>query len=115
MSFIIRAAFWLSIVILLIPGNPETGQEAPRVSALQAFSAAQATVADMTGFCERNPQVCTTGNAALEMFTEKARNGARMIYDYFGEPEAGAVDRGTLNDDDIKPDWRGEPDPERAV
>ena len=50
------------------------------VGALQALSAAQATVADMTAFCDRNPAVCTTGGAAFKVFADKARNGARMIY-----------------------------------
>lgn len=102
--FLVRAVFWLSIVILLIPGDPESGIEAPRVSALQALTAAQATVTDMSGFCERNPAVCVTGGEALKAFAEKARYSARMVYDYFGGSSA---DRGTLSDEDMEPAWRG--------
>ena len=112
--FLIKTAFWLSLVILLIPGNPETGEEAPRVGALQALSAAQATVADMTAFCDRNPDVCTTGGAAFKVFADKARNGARMIYKYFDDrPEN--PDRGTLRDEDVEPDWRGAAAADRSV
>ena len=110
--FLIRAAFWLSLVILLIPGNPESGEDAPRVGALQALSAAQAAVADMTYFCDRNPDVCTTGGAALKVFADKAKNGARLIYDYFGDAED---DRGTLQNQDVKPDWRGTVEPDQSA
>ncbi len=110
--FLIRAAFWLSLVILLIPGNPESGEDAPRVGALQALSAAQAAVADMTYFCDRNPDVCTTGGAALKVFANKAKNGARLIYDYFGDAED---DRGTLQNQDVQPDWRGTVEPDQSA
>ncbi|MHA1158356.1 MAG: DUF5330 domain-containing protein [Alphaproteobacteria bacterium] len=114
--FLIRTAFWLSLVILLIPGNPDTGQDAPRVGALQALSAMQATFTDMTGFCDRNPAVCTTGEAAFRVFGDKARNGARMIYDYFGDsPEDIDIDRGTLRDDDLQPGWQGDALDERPA
>ncbi len=114
--FLIRTAFWLSLVILLIPGNPETREEAPRVSALQALSAAQATFTDMSSFCDRNPGVCTTGEAAFRVFGDKARNGVRMIYDYFGSDIDGdVIDRGTLRDDDLHPTWRGAANNEQPV
>jgi hypothetical protein len=115
MFFLIRAAFWLSVVILFIPADPETGTDAPRVTAIDALVAARATIADISGFCERNPDVCTTGNAALRLFSEKAHNGVRMLYRYFNDATAGnavdkpadkaAVDRGTLNREDILPGW----------
>lgn len=104
--FLIRAAFWLSIVILLIPANPQTG-EAPRVTMINAFLAAKATVADLSAFCQRNPDVCVTGNAALEVFAEKAENGARMLYRYLQSPEDSepATPAGTLTNDDMVLPW----------
>ena len=110
--FLIKAAFWLSLVILLIPGDPDTGREAPRVGAMQAFSAAQATVADMGAFCERNPDVCATGGAVAQVFADKARHGAQLIYDYFSEDEVG---RGTLHEQDMRPAWRGETELEQEA
>jgi hypothetical protein len=107
--FLLRAAFWLSVVILFLPGDPQSGTDAPRVTAIQALMAARATIADMSGFCDRNPDVCVTGSAALGAFTEKAENGARMIFRYFdgaaaGKPAAGP-ERGTLNEEDLAPAW----------
>lgn len=113
--FLIRAAFWLSLVIMLIPADPDSGQEAPRVSAMQAFFAAKATVADMSGFCDRNPDVCTTGGAAIKIFAEKARIGAQKLYDYFGEDSELESGGDTLRKDDIEPNWRGSSPPERSA
>ena len=113
--FLIRAAFWLSLVVMLIPADPDSGQEAPRVSAMQAFFAAKATVADMSGFCERNPDVCTTGGAAFRVFAEKARSGARTLYDYFGNDSAAEPESDTLRLEDREPGWRGTAVPERSA
>ncbi|HZP20061.1 MAG TPA: DUF5330 domain-containing protein [Bauldia sp.] len=115
MFFLIRAAFWLCVVILLIPADPKSGAEAPRVTLVQAFLAAQATVSDISGFCGRNPDVCATGGAAIDLLAEKAESGVRMLNRYFDQkdrnsaaPAAAAptADRDTLNDDDLEPAWR---------
>jgi Family of unknown function (DUF5330) len=109
MFFLIRAAFWLSVAILFIPADPETGTDAPRVTAIEALVAARATIADMSGFCGRNPDVCTTGHAAAQLFSEKAHNGVRMLYRYFNEAadkgDKTEVERGTLNRQDLLPAW----------
>lgn len=109
--FLLRAAFWLSVAILFIPADPQTG-EAPRVTVVNAFLAAKATVADLSAFCDRNPDVCVTGGAAFDIFTEKAENGVRMLYRYLDTPETPATDttESTLTEDDLALPWRG-PDP----
>jgi hypothetical protein len=114
--FLIRAAFWLTIVLLLIPGDPKTGAEAPRVTVFQAFVAARATIADLSAFCDRNPDVCVTGSAAFQLFAEKAENGVRMLYRYFDRSEEGPVDEtgGTLKREDLLPAWRG-PHPDSSA
>jgi len=105
MFFLLRAAFWLTIVIMFIPGNPQSGSVAPRVTLVQAFLAAQATVADFSQFCDRNPDVCSTGRAALDVLTDKAQNGLRMLSRYFDNKDAKSTDTGTLKQEDIKPEW----------
>jgi hypothetical protein len=105
--FLLRSAFWLTIVILLIPADPQFG-EAPRVTVLNALTAAQATVADLGGFCNRNPDVCLTGSAAIDVFAEKAGNGVEMIYEHFGGPADDEDNRGTLTTDDLALPWQGE-------
>ena len=56
------------------------------VTAPNVAAAAQTAVADLGGFCNRNPDVCVTGGAAIDVFAEKAENGVEMIYRYFDEP-----------------------------
>ena len=104
--FLIRAVFWLSVVILFIPADPETGAEAPRVTAIAALVAARTTIADISGFCDRNPDVCTTGGAAFQLFSEKAHSGVRMLYRYFDKAgDKSEVDQGTLKREDLLPAW----------
>ena len=84
MFFLLRAAFWLSLLILLIPADPvETrSRGASRdVSTLEAIGAAHSTYEDLKGFCDRNPTTCDTGRAAFAGFGAKARTGARWVYD----------------------------------
>ena len=103
--FLLRAAFWLSVVVLLLPADPETGDKAPRVTAFEALAAAQAAVSDLSQFCDRNPDVCVTGGSAFTVFTDKVRYGAKVIYGYFGDKKAGEPDSGTLKPDDVAPAW----------
>ncbi|MEJ0012325.1 MAG: DUF5330 domain-containing protein [Bauldia sp.] len=118
MFFLIRAAFWLSLLIMLLPADGETGDKAPRVTAFETISAAQAAVSDLSQFCTRNPDVCVTGGSALQVFSDKVRYGAKLIYGYFGDkkpakdPAAGAS---TLSPDDMKPAWHSPKKPAGAA
>lgn len=90
--FLIRAAFWLSLVIALIPVNPEDLGEGQRaVSTGETLSAAQAMVADLAGFCDRNPQTCGTGRELFSQFGAKAKNGARYVYEYLDREDSKAT------------------------
>jgi len=85
--FIIRTAFWLSVVVLLLPIGGEN-QESPsgepveqtNLSAGDAINAAIATVGDVAGLCQREPEVCDAGSAVWQTFQMKARYGAEMLY-----------------------------------
>lgn len=108
--FLIRAAFWLTVVIMFIPADPQSDAPAPRVTVIETMVAARAVVADLSNFCDRNPDVCVTGSAAFQVFAEKAQNGARMLYQYLDKTfEAGnpTDEQGTLTGDDRAPDWQG--------
>jgi len=109
--FLIRSAFWLSLVVLLIPAEdkPESSNPQPvQVSAVSAYGAAQSAIADFAKFCERQPDTCKTGGAAMETFGYKARHGARMLYEFLdgqlNEKATPAAD--TLKPADKAPKWR---------
>ncbi|GAB4514677.1 MAG: hypothetical protein Tsb0019_12840 [Roseibium sp.] len=83
MFFLLRTAFWLTLVLVLIPlGSDQEGTPAEKVDPVSAFLAAQATVSDIGGFCERNPQACETGGNALTAIGSRARDGARIVYEF---------------------------------
>ena len=90
--FLVRTAFWLSVVVMLLPADSETGDKAPRVTAFEAIVAARTAV---------------TGSA-FQVFTEKVRYGAKMLYGYFGDHKVGgnpADGSGTLKPEDVAPAW----------
>ena len=63
MGFLIKSAFWLSLVLLIIPFGGKDGEST--VGAVEAFFAARAVVDDMSGLCERRPEACEVGRSAL--------------------------------------------------
>lgn len=87
MGFLIKSAFWLSVVLLLIPFGGEDGR--PTVGAVETFLAARAVIDDMSGLCERRPEACEVGRAAMQTIGVRARKGARIAYgvldEHFGE------------------------------
>lgn len=111
--FLIRAAFWLTVVVFLIPGDPESGREAPRVGAIEALGAVQATASDLSSFCARNPDVCATGSATFEILSEKVRSGVRMIQNAF-DARASDDPASTLTGEDVAAPWHGAPRPGAA-
>lgn len=86
MGFLIRTCFWFSLVLLFLPIAPEEGAET--VSPLAALVAARDALGDVSGMCERQPQVCDTGRAALQTITVRARESARIAYQMLGEEPA---------------------------
>jgi hypothetical protein len=83
MFFLLRTAFWLTLVLVLIPlGSEQENTSAETIDPVSAFLAAQATVSDIGGFCSRNPQACETGGDALAAIGSRARDGARIVYEF---------------------------------
>lgn len=129
MFFLLRIGFWLTVVFLLLPavvggpasrapegGGPESGE--PKVSAMQALSAATSAVADAGGFCARQPQACAIGASVIELIGERAEAGARFALSYLSEQiveekrkaaaRAGGSRAGdTLTTRDLSPAWLG--------
>lgn len=129
MMFLIRTAFWLSVVILLLP-TPD-GMKTPEsnIGTTQAVTAASATVSDMRQFCVRQPEACQVGSQALTQFGYKAQASAKWLYEFLSD-KLGTERTGTVTSDtkptlvdvaasqhtltaaDTAPAWRG---PQRAA
>lgn len=107
--FLIRAAFWLSVVIMFLPAD-ESASKGENVSTAQTIGFAQSVISDLGGICERSPDVCETGGKLARTFGAKAKYGARKLYNYLdetfsGEPKADDGG-GTLTVKDLEPSWR---------
>jgi hypothetical protein len=131
MFFLLRMAFWLGIVLILLPGVPQHGSSTSGVGTADAVSAASATVHDLKGFCTREPDACTVGSEFATSMGYRAQAGAKMLYDFLTEalashdatsqvsgPIKSAANRpslqprgsqNTLTPADLAPAWRGPP------
>jgi hypothetical protein len=132
MMFLLRVAFWLTIVLILLPTggskDPNAARQGTAISATEAVSAASATVSDMSRFCSRQPDACAVGAQAATVLGQRAQAGAKMLYEFLTErygPQAtgsiaassplprsagmGRPSQNTLTPSDIAPVWRGPP------
>jgi hypothetical protein len=85
MRFLLRMAFWLGVVAVLLPRDGTAPPSSAQISALDAMSAATATVGDLRQFCERQPEACNVGSQAAVVLEDRAKAGAKRLYDMFNE------------------------------
>jgi hypothetical protein len=130
MRFLLRMAFWLAVILVLLPSGGS--QPAPKVSvsAADAMSAAGATVSDMKQFCGRQSEACAIGSQVVVALGHRAQAGAKVLYEFLsdklGPSDTGALSKAatgraasrpsqhTLTPADLAPAWRG-PQPEREA
>ena len=128
MFFLLRMAFWLGLVLVLLPREktPES-EKLPQIGASEAVQAATAAVSDMSQFCKRQPAACEVGGQAATVIGVRAQEGARRIYQIITDKRApdhtssigdvdepdleltGLAPRDTLTGDDLAVEWRGVP------
>jgi hypothetical protein len=122
MFFLLRMAFWLGLVLILLPsGSSQHDPAGNEVGASDAISAASATVGDLRQFCTRQPDACTVGSHVATELGYKAQAGAKMLYDFLtealapretgslasGKASADKASQNTLTPADLAPAWRG--------
>jgi|SRR5579872_1339794 uncharacterized protein DUF5330 len=106
MFFLLRLAFWIGLVLVLLPRDktPET-DKAPQINASEAVSAATAALSDMGQFCKRQPTACEVGGQAATVIGQRAQGGARKLYQIITDkPEKS--DKSDKSDKSEKPDKR---------
>lgn len=86
-GFLIRTSFWFSLVLLMLPLGTGDDSGDPQVGPLQALLAARAAVDDFSGICERKPEVCETGKAALHTIGVRAKASAKLAYEMLDEED----------------------------
>jgi hypothetical protein len=123
MFFLLRMAFWVGLVLVLLPREktPES-EKLPQLNASEAVSAATAAVSDMSQFCKRQPAACEVGGQAATVIGHRAQEGARKLYQIITDKRSpdhtgsiGSVEhadaaasgpRDTLTPDDLIAEWR---------
>jgi hypothetical protein len=85
MRFLLRMTFWLGLILVLLPRGESTPQSNAQISATDAVSAASATVSDMRQFCDRQPEACTVGSQAAAALGDRAKAGAKRLYEMLNE------------------------------
>ena len=109
--FLVRAAFWLSVVILLIPTA-----EGPQA---RLSGAADAAVEQAATFCDRNPHTCAAGAELWATYLKKAEFAlglaTRLVYDWMTKPEVKpAATAASVPDQPLPPPARASYPPDLA-
>lgn len=83
MFFLLRMAFWLGLVLVLLPTDKTPDSDkGPQIGAADAISAATAAMSDMSQFCNRQPAACTVGGQAATVIGARAQSGAKKVYQF---------------------------------
>jgi hypothetical protein len=124
MFFLLRMAFWLGLVLVLLPREKTPDSEKlPQIGASEAVSAATAAVSDMSQFCKRQPAACDVGGQAATVIGQRAQDGARKLYQIITDKKSpdhtgsiGGIETAetavvsapadTLTPDDLQAEWR---------
>ncbi|MBX9588129.1 MAG: DUF5330 domain-containing protein [Hyphomonadaceae bacterium] len=113
--FFIKLAFWLGVIVLLLPSDAQ--QQA------RLYGTATAVVERASTFCDRNAQTCAKAAEAWATFLKKAEFGARLVGDLVSSAGRQGADvlpsgpqptrfggraetHGTLSPADMQPAWR---------
>jgi hypothetical protein len=130
MFFLLRMAFWLTIVLAVLPtgsSQPQASANMPQIDAVDTLVAAGAAESDVSGFCDRQPEACKVGVQAAAVIGQRAQAGAGMVYDFIQErmskSETGSVGTvpsqpgslSTLRPSDLEPAWQAAGPRQEAV
>ena len=108
MWFLIRGAFWFSLVLVMLPIFDQDATDRlanePGVELTDALGAAAGVISYAGELCAQKPEVCVKGAETFSTLGSRAREGARVAYTYldtqFANEEAvkaaDAVKTGTI-------------------
>ena len=86
MFFLLRVAFWCTVVLVLLPsGSSQPTAKDVKIGPTAAVVAASAAVSDVSNFCERQPDACEVGAQAATVLSQRAQAGARMVYEFINQ------------------------------
>jgi len=77
MFFLLRLAFWVMLICLLLPGSHEDNR--------RLITSAEQTVNAVRGFCQRNPQVCDDMRMSMTALLSRFRSGAELLQTWLAQ------------------------------
>jgi len=86
MWFMIKGAFWFSLVLMALPiinPGPQAETDTTNAAAIDvpnSLSAAMSAIQDIRQICERKPDVCDKGAETLSALGLQARDGAEIAF-----------------------------------
>jgi hypothetical protein len=112
MWFLIKTAFWFSLVLVLLPvfSSQSTSrlENDPKVQVSDAVSAATGAFQYVSALCYERPDVCVKGGETLTALGYRAREGALIAYQFIdhqlGDGQSGVasldkgLDKGKIGD-----------------
>jgi len=75
--FLIRMAFWLALIVMVLPSDRERQA--------QLYQTATETVHRAATFCDRNAALCAQGAQHWAVFRTKLEFGAKLVFDVASE------------------------------
>jgi hypothetical protein len=88
MWFLLKATFWFSLVLVLLPFlDPSSSAKldhGPKVEIGGTFSAANEAIHYISAICVEKPDVCERGAETFIALGHRAREGARIAYEFLG-------------------------------
>ena len=86
MWFLIKGTFWFSLVLVLLPflnaESTATLEKGPTVQLGDTFSAASEAINYVTAICLEKPDVCEKGSETFVALGHRAREGAKIAYQF---------------------------------
>ncbi len=80
---LLRAIFWFSLVVMLIPvADDRIDPASENVSSTQTLVLVQSVASDLSGFCARNPQSCDTAQGLARRFGARVQAHAETLGEY---------------------------------
>jgi hypothetical protein len=99
MWFIIRAAFWFAVVLVMLPVFDRDAtsrlEQEKGVELTDALGAAAGAISYVSALCSEKPDVCVKGAETFAALGSRAREGARVAFTYLDthfSPEAETED-----------------------
>ena len=94
MWFLIKGSFWFSLVLITLPfldaDSREALGDAPPLEVSESVAAAVDAFEDIRQICVRKPDICETGSETFAALGIRAKEGARIAYQFLDEQFTGS-------------------------